>query len=163
MRVKRQLLVALSVLTIPTLCEPWPLAHAQSTSSQSARPRLELQCQSFGKGPMLECLIDLANRDGTPLDGAQIMLGALMPSMPMAHTIKPVKAAATGKPGQYTGTLVLEMPGAWAVDVDISGPVRDKASRTLMVTDCEGKPRCAASPAQATDRAPKPIGAGHRH
>jgi hypothetical protein len=112
---------------------------------------------------MLECLIDLSNRDGTPLDGAQIMLGALMPSMPMAHTIKPAKAAATGKPGQYKGTLALEMPGTWAVDVDINGPVRDKRSRTLMVSDCEGKPRCPASPAQATDRAPTPAGAGHRH
>ena len=163
MRFKRHLLVALSVLTMPMLCAQWPSALAQSASSQSARPRLELQCQSFGKGPMLECLIDLANRDGTPLDGAQIMLSALMPSMPMAHTIKPVKAAATGKPGQYKGTLELEMLGAWAVDVDISGPVRDKRSRTLMVSDCEGKPRCPASPAQATDRAPTPTGAGHRH
>jgi hypothetical protein len=82
-----------------------PLANAQNPAPSSARPQLELQCVSYGTGPMLECLVDLKRRDGAPLEGATVTLGGLMPSMPMAHTIRPVKAAATGRPGQYKATL----------------------------------------------------------
>jgi YtkA-like len=140
-----------------------PLAHAQNPAPASARPQLELQCVSYGTGPMLECLIDLKRRDGAPLEGATVTLGGLMPSMPMAHTIRPVKAAATGRPGQYKGTLELEMLGVWAVDVDITGPVRDKRSRSLVVHECEGNARCPATPARPADMAPARPGAGHKH
>ncbi len=114
----------------------------------SGRPQVDLQCLSYGMGPMLECTVDLKRRDGTPLDGAQVTLGALMPSMPMAHTVKPMKAAPTGKPGQYRATLELEMLGVWAVDIDISGPARDKLARNVTVGECKGNERCAAPPAK---------------
>jgi hypothetical protein len=140
-----------------------PLANAQNPAPASARPQLELQCVSYGTGPMLECLVDLKRRDGAPLEGATVTLGGLMPSMPMAHTIRPVKAAATGRPGQYKATLELEMLGVWAVDVDITGPVRDKRSRNLVVHECEGNARCPATPARPADMAPARPGAGHRH
>jgi len=140
-----------------------PLANAQNPAPASARPQLELQCVSYGTGPMLECLVDLKRRDGAPLEGATVTLGGLMPSMPMAHTIRPVKAAATGRPGQYKATLELEMLGVWAVDVDITGPVRDKRSRNLVVHECEGNTRCPATPARPADMAPARPGAGHRH
>jgi hypothetical protein len=140
-----------------------PLANAQNPAPASARPQLELQCVSYGMGPMLECLVDLKRRDGAPLEGATVTLGGLMPSMPMAHTIRPVKAAATGRPGQYKATLELEMLGVWAVDVDITGPVRDKRSRNLVVHECEGNARCPATPARPADMAPARPGAGHRH
>ena len=122
-----------------------PLAWAQGSS----RPQVDLQCLSYGMGPMLECTVDLKRRDGTPLDGAQVTLGALMPSMPMAHTVKPMKAAPTGKPGQYRATLELEMLGVWAVDIDISGPARDKLARNVNVGECKGLERCEAPPARA--------------
>jgi len=140
-----------------------PLANAQNPAPASARPQLELQCVSYGTGPMLECLVDLKRRDGAPLEGATVTLGGLMPSMPMAHTIRPVKAAATGRPGQYKGTLELEMLGVWAVDVDITGPVRDKRSRNLVVHECEGNARCPATPARPADMAPARPGAAHKH
>jgi hypothetical protein len=123
--------------------------HAQSGS----RPKVELQCVSYGMGPMLECTVDLKKRDGTPLDGAQVTLGALMPSMPMAHTVKPMTAAPTGTPGQYRGTLELEMLGVWSVDIDMSGPVRDKVARNVMVGECKGNDRCSAAPASAAQAA----------
>lgn len=116
-------------------------------AQSSGRPQVQVQCLSYGMGPMLECTVELKRRDGTPLDGAQVMLGALMPSMPMAHTVKPMKAAPTGAPGQYRGTLELEMLGVWSLDIDISGPVRDKVARNLLVNECPGKDRCPAPPA----------------
>ncbi len=140
--------------------------HAQASAPASGRPQVALKCVSYGTGPLLECVVDLKRRDGGPLDGAQLTLGALMPSMPMAHTVKPVKAAPTGTPGQYKATLELEMLGVWAVDVDVSGPVRDKMSRNLVVHECNGNDRCAATPAKPADMAPMRHGghgAGHRH
>jgi hypothetical protein len=112
---------------------------------------------------MLDCVVDVKRAEGTPLDGAQLMLGAMMPSMPMAHTIKPMKAAPTGASGQYKATLELEMLGVWAVDVDISGPLREKVSRNLLVHECKGNDRCAATPAKPGDMGPMRHGTGHRH
>ena len=127
-----------------------PALHAQG----SGRPQVALKCVSFGMGPMLECTVDLKGRDGAPLDGARVTLGALMPSMPMAHQVRPVAAASTGRPGQYRGTLELEMPGVWAVEVGIAGPVRDKFVQSLAVDDCDGDRRCPATapPARSTSQ-----------
>ena len=59
-------------------------AQAHSPASGSGKPQVELKCVSYGKGPMLDCVVDVKRAEGTPLDGAQLMLGAMMPSMPMA-------------------------------------------------------------------------------
>ncbi len=116
------------------------------------RAQVGLQCVSYGTGPMLDCLVDLKRKDGSSLDNARVTLGALMPSMPMAHTIKPVRATSTGKPGQYQGTLALEMPGIWTVDVEVNGPLRDKVGQNLMVNACKGDSRCAAAPAKPGEK-----------
>ena len=135
------------ILLAALMCMP-ALAGAQGTG----RPQVDLQCVSYGMGPMLECTVQLKRRDGTALDGAQVTLGALMPSMPMAHTVKPMKAVPTGAPGHYRATLELEMLGVWAVEVDISGPARDKVARNLVVHECKGQERCAATPAKPGQR-----------
>lgn len=72
--------------------------------------------------------------------------------MPMtAHTINRVAADLAAIPGEYWGVMGLEMLGVWAVEIDISGPVRDRVVRSLLVVDCEGWGRCAASPASPGD------------
>ncbi len=128
-------------------------------AAESGRPRVELTCLSFGTGPMLECLVKIQRRDGTPLNNAQVTLGALMPSMPMAHTIRPAKAAPTGNPGEYRATLELQMSGVWTVDIDVSGAVRDKVARNLQVEECAGNGRCPAAPAVRGHEASR----GHPH
>lgn len=130
--------------TIATVMLALVAAQAQAQTQPGGRPRVELQCRSFGMGPLLECTVDLQRRDGTPLDGARVTLGALMPSMPMAHSVKPVRAAPTGRPGQFRGTLELEMLGVWAVEVDVTGALRDKSVHAVQVDDCPGEQRCAA-------------------
>jgi hypothetical protein len=129
------------------------VSPAQVVAQAGTRPAVELQCVSFGIGPMLECVVTIKRRDGTPVQGAQVKLGALMPSMPMAHTIKPAQSVATGRPGEYRGTIELEMLGVWSVDIDISGPVREKISRNLLITDCNEGARCVVPPAKPGDEA----------
>ena len=87
--------------------------------------RAELDCKFTGTDFVYDCVIRLA-RGGTPVAGAQIAIGADMPSMPMAHNIKPVKAKPGSKPGHYEARLDLEMAGEWAVKLRLSGPVRDQ-------------------------------------
>ena len=88
-------------------------------------PKAELACTATGTDFVYDCTIRLS-RGGKPLEGAQVTVGADMPSMPMAHNVKPVKAQAAQAPGEYRAKLDLEMLGVWAVKLRLSGPVRDQ-------------------------------------
>ena len=90
-----------------------------------AQTRADMQCKPAGKDLIYDCVIRLARGD-QPVEGAQVTVGADMPSMPMAHNVKPVKARPGSGPGEYLARLDLEMPGEWAVKVRISGKVRDQ-------------------------------------
>ena len=85
----------------------------------------ELDCKFTGTDFVYDCVIRLA-RGGAPLGGVQLTVGADMPSMPMAHNVKPMKAKAGKHPGSYETRLDLEMAGEWAVKLRLSGPVRDQ-------------------------------------
>jgi YtkA-like protein len=98
-------------------------AFAQKTQA-------DVQCRPSGKNLIYDCTIRLT-RGGEPLYGAQVTLGADMPSMPMAHNTRPVKARPGKKPGEYQARLELEMQGEWAVKLRIAGPVRDQIIKKL--------------------------------
>jgi hypothetical protein len=86
------------------------------------RPKAELDCKYTGTDFVYDCLIRL-----TPPDpGVQITVGADMPSMPMAHQVKPIRAKPTGAPGEYRARLELEMTGEWALKLRLAGAVRDQ-------------------------------------
>ena len=122
-------------------------SQAATAAAQTARAKVALRCDAVASGPTLDCVVQLAASDGQPLNSAQVMLGAQMPSMPMAHRVKPSVAAPTGRPGEYRGTLELEMSGVWALQVDISGPLRDRAVVRLQAEECaDGQKRCAQRP-----------------
>lgn len=131
-----------------------------AAAARSARPQVELECASFGDGPQLECLVRLRTADGAPLRDAQVTLGASMPSMPMAHSVRPVAAGATERPGEYRGVLRLEMTGVWAVQVDVGGSVRDRVVRSLRIDSCEAARRC---PALSASEAPRMPHTPHKH
>lgn len=121
---------------------------ALPAAAQAARAKAVLRCDAVAIGPTLDCVVQLATADGKPLDGAQVTLGATMPSMPMVHRVKPVVAAATGLPGEYRGRLELEMSGVWALQVDIAGPLRDRAVVRLQAEECaDDQKRCVQRPA----------------
>ena len=79
-----------------------------------------------------DCMIMLkGKKSGEPVEGAEVIVKADMPSMPMAHNIRPVKAVPGAMPGHYTATLELEMLGEWALTLDVSGPTRDRVVKKL--------------------------------
>ena len=112
------------------------------------RVRAELACTLTRTDFIYDCTIRLA-RDGQPLPGAAITVGADMPSMPMAHNVKPVKAAAGKKPGEYHAKLDLEMLGEWAVKLRLAGPVTDQL---ILHYEFDEK---GARPVRRTDRLPR--------
>lgn len=99
-----------------------------------------LNCKSTGTEFIYDCVIRLS-RGGAPLAGAQVSVGADMPSMPMAHNMKPVKAAPGKAPGEYRARLDLEMRGEWAVKLSISGPLRDQLVLHYDFTESGTAPR----------------------
>ena len=88
-------------------------------------PKADLQCKATGTDFVFDCTIRVT-RGGKPLEGARITVGADMPSMPMAHSIRPVKARPAQAPGEYRAELDLEMLGVWAIKLRLAGPVRDQ-------------------------------------
>ena len=64
-------------------------------------------------------------KSGKPVSGADVSVGADMPSMPMAHNVRPVKATPGKAPGEYRARIELEMTGEWALKLDVRGPARD--------------------------------------
>jgi len=91
------------------------------------RARVAIACKPAAEKFAYDCTFKLTNaRTGAPLDDAGIVIGADMPSMPMAHNVPSVNASPTGAAGEYAARLTLEMHGAWALRVRISGPIRDQ-------------------------------------
>lgn len=88
-------------------------------------PQADLRCKATGQDFVYDCSVVLT-RAGKPLQGAQVTVSADMPSMPMAHSVQPAKAAPGTKPGEYRLRLDLEMLGEWAIKLRLAGPVRDQ-------------------------------------
>ena len=88
-------------------------------------PQADLRCTPTGEDFIYDCTVTLA-RGGKPLERAEVTVGADMPSMPMAHSVRPSKARPGMKPGEYRFRLDLEMLGEWAVKLRLGGPVRDQ-------------------------------------
>ena len=103
------------------------LGFAGAAVGQSAeRAKADVACKPADKRLTYDCIIKLTGREsGKPLAGAAITVGADMPSMAMAHNVRPVTAKET-EPGTYSFRIELEMHGEWALKLDIAGPVRDR-------------------------------------
>jgi hypothetical protein len=109
------------------------------TGHSAERGIAEVYCTPTGEKLVYDCMIMLVGKQsGKPIEGAKVVVGAAMPSMPMAHNVKPVKAMAKGKPGMYHARLHLAMEGEWALTMDVSGPTRDKLIHTMRFGSHEG-------------------------
>jgi hypothetical protein len=87
----------------------------------------EVDCKPTKHDLVYDCRFVLKEaKTGKPVSGAELAVGADMPSMPMAHNVKPVKAAPGAAPGEYTARIELEMFGEWALKLDVRKPVRDR-------------------------------------
>jgi hypothetical protein len=119
-----------------------------SSPAFAQRLQGELGCKPTGTDFIYDCIVKLA-RNGQPLSGAQVTVGADMPSMPMAHNVKPVKAKPGKLPGEYEAKLDLEMRGEWAVKLRLASPVKDQL---VLLYDFDEK---GARPVRRGDRPPR--------
>ncbi len=110
-----------------------------AAQAQGPAPRAEVSCTATDRRLVYDCRIEL-RRAGAPLEGVDVTVGADMPSMPMAHNVKPVPAKAGAKPGEYTARIELEMTGEWALKLRLSGPVRDQVVEHLDFDAKGGRP-----------------------
>jgi branched-chain amino acid transport system permease protein len=123
---------SLGLVAVVTLATA-PPADAQGTD---ARAKADVACQPAGPALTYDCAIRLSDaRTGEPLRGIRLTVGARMPSMAMAHQIRPVPAAAGAEPGLYAARLVLDMHGDWALQLDLAGSVRDRIITILRFDD----------------------------
>ena len=90
-------------------------------------------CMTHEQALTYMCKVNLSHH-GEPATNIGISVSAVMPSMPMAHNIKPVLAIPVADvPGQYKFVLELEMKGIWRLVYNITRPFVDRLHETLMV------------------------------
>jgi YtkA-like protein len=107
--------------TAIAICLPAGSALAQ------VRARADVACRPAGAMLQYDCTITLTNaRTGEPLPGVTLTVGADMPSMPMMHNVRPVQATPGADAGIYQARLTLEMHCDWSLQVNLSGPLRDR-------------------------------------
>ena len=122
-----------------------PMAMAASlclaAGAQAAeRTKAEVECMASDQMLIYDCIIMLTGKNsGAALDGMEFTVKTNMPSMPMAHNMKPVKAMPTGKPGMYHARLQLEMHGEWILKMDVSSPARDSIIHKMYFGDAMGE------------------------
>ena len=121
-------------------CALFPILALVALPAGAQRAKADLRCTHTGTDFVYDCLIRIS-QGGKPLSGAEVRVGADMPSMPMAHNVKPVKARPGARPGEYLATLDLEMTGDWAVKLRLSGPVRDVLVLRYRFTESDKPPR----------------------
>jgi hypothetical protein len=107
------------------------LLLAAAPVAAAERLRADLACAPVANAELdYDCTIKLSDAAGKPVEGADLSVGADMPSMPLAHNVAPVKAKASA-PGIYEARLALEMHGVWAVKLRLGPPRNDQIVRRL--------------------------------
>jgi hypothetical protein len=100
-----------------------PLILAALPASAQERLAAQVRCVPAAKPLVYDCVLTLTGRQSNqPMPGATITVGADMPSMPMAHKVKPVNATPGDAPGTYRFTIELEMHGEWASHRNLRPP-----------------------------------------
>jgi hypothetical protein len=102
------------------------------------RPRADVTCKQ-ADGPLTyDCVVKLIDRKTkAPISGVTLSIGADMPSMPGVHHLRPAEAVEDAEKGTYKARLVLDMHGEWALQLNLSGPVRDRVVKLLRFEGAE--------------------------
>jgi hypothetical protein len=101
-------------------------AHAQE------RAKADVSCKPGPQRLQYDCVIKVANaRTNEPLSGLTLTIGADMPSMPGVHFLRPEVATEDSDKGTYRARVTLEMHGDWALQLNLSGPIRDRVVKVL--------------------------------
>ena len=90
------------------------------------------ECTATAKKFEYNCTVLFLHKK-KPMSGYSGIVGATMPSMAMAHNVKPVKfTEKEGMAGHYEFIIQLEMLGEWMFQYDISIPKRDRVMEKLI-------------------------------
>lgn len=110
-----------------------------STSSPAADKKSgQVECAATDVRLAYDCIITLTNKKSRQtIKDAEFTVSADMPSMPGAHTVKPVAVMNHGM-GMYHVQLVLEMYGEWALIMDFTLPKRDRVVTKVTITKTGG-------------------------
>jgi hypothetical protein len=115
------------------------------------RAKADVACRPTPTALQYDCVITLTNsRTNEPLSDVTLTVGADMPSMPMMHNVRPVKAAPREEPGSYQARLMLEMHGDWMLQLNLSGPLRDRVVTIIRFEP--GRATLAAEPEAPSSR-----------
>ena len=111
------------------------------------RARADISCKSTPQTLQYDCVIKLSNsRTNEPLSGLTLTIGADMPSMAGAHSVRPVTAVEGSDKGAYRARITLEMHGDWALQLNLSGPLRDRLVSILRFEPDRVAPATKGSP-----------------
>ena len=111
-----------------------------SSTSWAEQAKSKTECVAEGIKFEYFCTLILMQSD-EPLKGVDLTVGATMPSMAMAHNIKPILVAEhAALPGHYSFRLQLEMYGEWRLSYDMVTPIRDRLHETLLFTKVGARP-----------------------
>ena len=93
----------------------------------SERPMVNVECKPTDEKLIFECTFDvMGKKSHQPIEGAAFKVNADMPTMPLAHNVRPIRPdPVDGTPGRYEGRLELEMLGEWVIKMTFDKPVRD--------------------------------------
>ncbi len=111
-------------------------ACAAGVAEAQVRAKADLHCEPAAEVLLYECTAALADsRTGEPLTSLAVAVGADMPSMAGAHSVRPVAATEGPAKGTYRFRLALEMHGDWALLINLSGATRDRVVKVLRFED----------------------------
>ena len=108
------------------------LASITPTVLYPMMTKSQTECTATSKKFEYNCNVIFFHKK-EPMSGYSGIVGATMPSMAMAHNVKPVKfTKKEGMAGHYKFTIQLEMLGEWMFQYDISEPKRDRVMEKLI-------------------------------
>ena len=108
------------------------LASITPTVLYPMMTKSQTECDATSKKFQYNCNVLFLHKK-EPMTGYSGIVGATMPSMAMAHNVKPVKfIEKDGMAGHYEFTIQLEMLGEWMFQYDISTPKRDRVMEKLI-------------------------------
>ncbi len=109
-------------------------------SAFSMMVKSHTECRATNEKFQYNCRVVFLQKQ-EPITGYSGLVGANMPSMAMAHSVKPVEFIEKEKmPGHYEYTIQLEMLGEWMLQYDISRPKRNRVMEKLTFNKTASKP-----------------------
>ena len=117
--IRNMLLGLAAVLALLGLagCGGSSTAPGQMITQKRQVDQLTMALEAPAKSPLLveqELVIMLTDQDGRPVDGAEVWLALVMPTM--QHSPNEPDAVASG-PGRYKASALFTMAGNWNVEI----------------------------------------------